>query len=256
MNIKQILCFTTILFFSIFSSYLLCQNNEDIFNQANCLYKKGQFEEALTLYQKIPNKSGYVHYNLGNCAYKLKKFGYALLYWKRAEKDWNFFNRDELLDNIDLLKKELEKQQNKIKKKKILPFFVLLKKIKSLSLSWIRSMPLIVLQILFLILWLFLFFYLKFLYKTRKKLLIIGLFSSIAICGIILVIRYSFESRKYGIIINKKAELLSGPSNTFQTLIKLQEATEVTIQKESDGFFKIKVNKQSGWINKKCIEKI
>ncbi len=49
---------------------------QETFYQANDLYKEGKFSKAYELYEKIPNKSAKVHYNLGNCAFKLNKIGY------------------------------------------------------------------------------------------------------------------------------------------------------------------------------------
>ena len=64
-------------------------------------------------YKRIPHKSAVVNYNLGNCAYKLGQKGYALLYWRRAEHAWKFTGREELLENIFLLKGELQKIEKK-----------------------------------------------------------------------------------------------------------------------------------------------
>jgi len=224
---------------------------QEIFLRANQFYKEGKFEDALNFYKKIPNPAPQVNYNLGNCAYKLDQYGYALLYWKRAEKDWGLFDRTELLDNILLLKRTLTKTD-----KPRSELFRLFGKLKSYSISIIRSAPLFIVQILFLFLWLFLFFYLRYLYKKGKKVLIAILFCLIALLGTVLVIRNGLDYRNFGVVVSKKATLLSGPGNNFQELGILPEASEVIIQKTSDGFLKIKVNKQIGWTSKKDVEEI
>jgi tetratricopeptide (TPR) repeat protein len=236
-----------LLLFVILLHFTPCAYTEtpkELFSQANQQYKSGKFKRAMELYKKIPNKSALVNYNLGNCAYKLKKYGYAMLYWRRAEKNWGFFNRRELIDNITLLEQNIQVKSG-------FP-----RKIKNFILSWIRAIPLFLLQLIFLFLWLFIFVYLRFLYKKRKKNLIISLFSLIAILGMIIVIRYSLEARIYGVVINRQTALLSGPGSNFQTLQQIPEAQQVIIKKESGEYYKIKVYKRIGWTHQKDIEKI
>jgi len=254
-------------FIKIFSIFFVisCSANEvnstHIFEKANQFYKDGKFERAIELYKKIPNKSAYVNYNLGNCSYKLSDYGNALLYWRRAERNWGFFNRSELLENIMLLKQTvLELNGITVKKPNSVTLFFI--KLKNLVSSWIRTMPLFILQFLFLLLWLFLFTYLRFLYKKRKKYAIVTLFSLIAFFGIILVVRYSFESKIYGVVIEKQVPILSGPGETFQKIMQLYQAQEVVIKKESGDYYKIKALNtegttfRAGWVDKKFVKTI
>ena len=55
----------------VFMGTVFSVNYREQFLQANEFYKDGKVEEALSLYEGIPNKGGVVFYNLGNCAYKL-----------------------------------------------------------------------------------------------------------------------------------------------------------------------------------------
>jgi len=242
-----------IVIFSIFFA-ISCNANES-FERANQFYKDGKFDKAMELYKQIPDKSSYVNYNLGNCAYKLNDYGFALLYWRRAEKNWGFFNRGELLENVMLLKEKMvELSGATVKKHNVISLFFI--KSKNILSSWTRTMPLFILQFLFLLLWLFLFVYLRFLYKKRRKHTIAALFSLIAFFGIILVVRYSFESKIYGIVVEKQAPVLSGPGKTFQTIMQIYQAEEVVIKKESGDYYKIKALKSAGWIDKKYVEKV
>jgi len=241
-----------IILFCLLCPFLNAENDlQQVFLDANRLYKEGEFEKAYKLYEKIPEKNAIVNYNLGNCAYKLEKYGYALLYWRRAERGFGIFDRGELLDNIFLLKRKLGRRSEP--QSKLIRYY---SRLKNYTLSLLRSAPLFVVQILFLILWLFLFLYLRFLYKRKRKILIVILFLLIAILGALLVLRYRLEFRRYGVIVKKKVTLLSGPGRNFQELGGLPEASEVWIQKSSDGFYKIKFNKQIGWVNQRDIERI
>jgi tetratricopeptide (TPR) repeat protein len=236
-------------------SFVDAQSPKELFEQANKLYKSEKFERALELYKKIPNKSVYVNYNLGNCAYKLERYGYALLYWRRAEKNWGVFNREELVSNIFLVKEKLT-QMRGITRTKRNPIVKKIVKIKNIGISLLRSMPIFVLQILFLIIWIFLFIYIRFLYKKRKKQTISILFSLIAIFGVLLVVRYTIDSRRYGIVVTKTAPLRSGPGITFQTLLNIPEGTELVIKRKMNGSYKVKALGQIGYVQKGDLEKI
>lgn len=228
----------------------MCSMYADTFTQANTLYRQAQYNKALELYTQIPSKSASVHYNMGNCAYKLKRYGYALLYWRRAEHNWGIFHRDELIENITLLQEQLG-----LLPKKRNPIIRLGSKIKQFLTSLIKAIPLIFIQLLFLLLWLFLFLYLRFLYKTKQKTIIAILFAIIAFCGIVLITKYSMNARTYGVVL-KQTPLLSGPSQTYQTLMTLKQAQEFIIKQEEQNFFKVKVLKRIGWIAKGDTAKI
>ena len=237
----------TVLATSIFAK----QNDQEVFLQANSFYKQGNFKSAYELYKKIQSPGARVNYNLGNCAYKLKDFGHAMLYWKRSEKDWGFFNRSELIQNIDLLKQQLS--GNRETKNNLFESF---RFYKNYSLSLLRSAPLFGVQILFLIFWMICFLYIRFLFKRKKKFLILLLFVFMAFLGGLFVMRYSLDFKHYGIVLSEKAEILSGPGNNFQMLGILPQTSQVRIQRLSDNYYKIKFQRLIGWVSQKDVGKI
>jgi tetratricopeptide (TPR) repeat protein len=230
-------------------------NTDSLFKKANEQYKKGQIEQAFESYKKIPEKTAAINYNLGNCAYKLGKQGYALLYWRRAEQDLVFWGRFDLLENILLLKENTARARGlSDKKNRALPRFF--RKASIIVHSFLKTIPLIVLQILFLFLWAFLFLYLRFLYRRKQTVLITLLFIVSAVVGILMIMRYGVSVKKRGIIVDKKISVLSGPSKYFQPIGFLFEADEVIIKKESGEFVKVKRGKVAGWAQKRFVEKI
>jgi len=237
-------CFLTVSF-----SLLLAENYsyQELFSKANDLYKESEFEEAKNLYNKVPNKTSQINYNLGNCNYKLGQYGYALLYWRRAEREWGIFNKEELLSNIFLLKNKLFGVEKNYKG---------FEKIKDWTLSFVKSVSLLVMQLIFLILWMFLFLYLKYLYRQRQRLIIVILFILIAIVGVVLTMRYTFDARRQAVVVSKSAKLLSGPGESFQGLGVVPEAREVIIKRTLGNYLKIKVKGQIGWIATNLIEEV
>ena len=228
----------------------------DYFHRANELYKKDKFEEALTLYKKIPNPGAVVSYDMGNCAYKQSNYGYALAYWRRAERNLGLIGGSELLNNIKLLKNKLHESSANAKEKYKNEAF--LQKIQNLRIYFeffIHSTPLLFLQLVFLLLWVLAFLFIRNLFRTKRKSLILLLFTTIAIFGLILVIKYNFEIKEHGVVVSKNANLYSGPGQNYQVLCFIPEASEVAIEKAVDGFFKIKINGQNGWIDQSSVEK-
>lgn len=228
-------------------------NYQEMFFKANDLYKEGKYQQAQDLYQAIPNKGSHVHYNLGNCAYKLGHQGYALVHWRRAEKNWGLFNRAELLHNISMVKKHHKKPAGDLDSPlERMKYNV--DDLKSTITSFVRATPLFLLQLFFLLMWAISFLCLRYLYQRRKKAIIILLFAANLLCGMLLAVRYNFEYREHGIVVTKETDLTSGPGKTYQILTALPETTQVLIKGSSDGFYKVKVSGTIGWINKAAIE--
>lgn len=253
--------FITTIFLSLFLSVYskAAQENinyQEVFDKANGLYKDGQYEAAMEFYKKIQDKNAVVNYNLGNCAYKLNKLGFAHLYWRRAEKYWGISDRGELLDNIKMIKEKIRAQKNEKKDKKTEAVFGNLKNLRIQAGSFIRATPLFYFQIVFLALWIFLFVFIRKLFRLRKRLLAAMLFTFIAISGLMLVSKYNFECKQFGVVITDKARLLSGPGDNYQILGFVTEAKEVIVQKASNGFYKVKINGQIGWISQTDLEVI
>lgn len=247
--------FLLLLFICFNAAYGESDNFEISFAQANELYKQGDFVKAYDLYLQIPNKSCAVYYNLGNCAYKMGKPGYALLYWRKAENDWGLFGRDELLKNIALVKKKAlldeESEQSIVHALKD----VLISS-KNSFISLIRAIPLFSLQLLVLLLWIFLFVYLRYLYRRKQRAIIIALFCFQALFAFSLAIKYNLQSFRHLVVIKPGAKLFSGPGDNFATLGHLSEAQELVMLKQTGTFYKVKVNSVIGWVDKNFVDKI
>jgi tetratricopeptide (TPR) repeat protein len=233
------------------------EQDATLFGQANAYYKQGKFDQALEAYSQIADKNSQVYFNLGNCAFKLKRHGYALLYWRKAERDWGIFNRQELLENISLVRKTTtESDQSVVRQGPIFAMLHAIQNWKNNCASLIRATPLLIFQVLFLLMWLFLFGFLRMLYRKKHTILIWCLFFLMASSGSLLVLKYSFNFRTFGVVVSQKVSLFSGPGENYQRLGTLPEAQELVIQRESDDYYKIKIGRQIGWVNKKYIQTV
>ncbi len=245
--------------FLLFSQILFCTAQpsaiyEETFLYANELYKKGDYQGALKHYSSIPNKSSNVHFNLGNCLFKLGKKGQALASWRRAEHNWGIFGREELLANIALVKTQL--LQEPAKKEKQLSFKNASERMTASIASLVHATPNFWLQLAFLLMWFFLLIYGKYLHKKGRFIIITQLFLLQAFFGSLLALKYSFDLRKYGIIVQATATIRSGPGDDYQKLGTLNEGTEVILNRQSDQFYKITHQNQIGWVSNKDLEPI
>jgi tetratricopeptide (TPR) repeat protein len=255
---KKILIISfSLLITTLFTSF--ATNHQESFLQANEFYKQSKFKEACELYSKIPNKSPQIYYNMGNCSYKLGNFGYAMLYWRKAEKNWGMFNREELVNNINLLDRQLFEQQHKNDDPEALKAHELkftIHKIKTFLVSIINSLPLLLLQLIFLLFWILLLVYKKYLYKNQKKLILVSLFVILVSSGSMIALRYGVNIHETAIVVVKQSEVFSGPDKTYQQVGSLPEATAVIVKKQSEKFCKIKWKALVGWVDSTTIEKI
>ncbi len=229
---------------------------QELYLQAHELYKAGKFDKAYENYQQIPNKSAYVNYNLGNCAYKLGKYGYALLYWKRAEAHWGVFNRSELLHNIELVKKRLAElsQNNEDQPRSSIGIWA--EKCKSAVISLMQSIPLLYLQLIFLFVWISLFVIRRCPVERSLKYATIPLVFVVGTLCSMLAMKYGFRFMKHGIVVASQATVRSGPGETFQVLMNVREGDEGTIKAMASDYYKVAFNGKIGWISKQVFEKI
>jgi len=74
------------LFLLIFSSSF-AQNAEELFGNANTLYKEGSYVKAIKIYEDLIKEdlvSSELYFNLGNCYYKTNKVGPAIFNYEKA----------------------------------------------------------------------------------------------------------------------------------------------------------------------------
>jgi hypothetical protein len=255
--------------YGLFFVFVCCQYNtistaphaQEQFFKANEFYKQGKYEEAYRGYLVVPSKSAFVHYNLGNCAYKLTRYGQALVHWRRAEMCWGIFNREDLLSNIELVKNKLglSIQKDKKSKNKEGPgagIAYLWQRINVFVESFIRSASLFFFQLLFLFVWLFLLIYIRYFHKLHFNSIF---FLLIFMCGssvCLLISKYIILSKIYGIVVSGEVKLFSGPGKTYQELGKIREGQEGVIEKKSGDFYKVNMGEKSGWVNKDSVESL
>ena len=76
-----------LLYLILLAGFIIPVQAGDTYGSANEAYEKGQYDEAVSLYQQFLNEEGeaaIVHYNLGNAYFKLSQYGNAILHYEKA----------------------------------------------------------------------------------------------------------------------------------------------------------------------------
>jgi len=224
------------------------------FALANKLYLKGNYQEALSLYNELIH-SGYssfeLNYNIGNSYFKLDKLPDAILFYERAKRlapddeDLNFNLRVANLKIVD-----------KINTVPQLFFIEWYNSISSMHSSCMWSFLII------LFTWLTFIFLAGYFLIWNIALRKISFFASaasivIAVLCVIFAIEQSGkeQSTNEAIIFSPSVYIKSSPDKESTDLFILHEGTKVKILDEVGSWKKIKIaDGNIGWLQNKTIE--
>jgi len=240
----------------LFSLVSYSQSSNELFSNANKLYKNGAYNKAIALYLSIEEQgleSGDLYFNLGNCYYKLDKVAPSIYYYEKALKinpmhqDANVnltFAKRMTIDVIEELPRTfLQRFSESIIQK--LPFDV-----------W----AIIAVFASFLMASLFLIY--RYSSSSKKKLLY---FNSTILSFIIMILSLVFafknheiiETNRIAIIFSAKTEIKNAPTASSDDIIELHEGTKVLILDELDNWKKIKLaDGKIGWLLSEDLKEI
>ncbi|NUM51565.1 MAG: tetratricopeptide repeat protein [Flavobacteriales bacterium] len=224
--------------------------------QASTLYSEGKYEEAKDLYEKLllqyPENEA-LHYNMGNCYFKLQQLSYAIYHFEKAIKIKP--NYEDAQHNLQLANMQtIDKMQE-------IPDFFIKKWITGfLMLYHHNTWAITGIFLLFGSIVFFLFFLFSNIIVIRK----VGFYSCLLfiVAGLLLqgvsYARYNTLSNKqYAIIKNTKSNILSAPADDSKKLFVLHEGSKILKVKEENGWLFISLpNGNKGWIKKEWVLEI
>lgn len=238
--------FYLIVFTLSFTMY--AQTSSELFTKANSFYNKGNYTEAIELYEKIESSnevSSQLYYNLGNSYYKLNKVGPSIYNYEKALKldpsnidasNNLVFAKRLSLDRVeDLPKSALQKfNQNYISKIDYNQWAII-----TVILAFISA-------ILFL-----LYYFSTISYKKRIY------FSTSIITLFLLIICLSISFHQFNknqntieaIIYNSEVSIKNEPTNDASESFILHEGTKVFVLDGVDDWKKIRLSDgKIGWL--------
>ena len=227
------------------------EDNSNIFLEANQAYNKGDYNRAISLYEKLLGenlKNSLIYYNLGNCYYRTGEIGKAILSYRRSEL-YNPRNED-LKANLDYTRQSIRDKINTGSHG-----------IPESIFFWYYNLNFKELFILFLIFnglfWSLATFRLFKPSAILRTIVSILLFITILAGASAVSKIYALKTLNYGVVISKEISVRSGNGINNPALFKLHEGAEIEILDNSDGWLKIKLphssSEMKGWVEKKFV---
>ena len=215
-----------------------------LFNQANELYSKQKYNEAIVLYDSILTtgmESSELYYNLGNCYFKNQDW---------ANTIWNYEKSLKLKSNKKTLQNLILANQNIIDKIEPLPeiFYV---KWWNNTINILNTKDWQILTIIFIWISLFLLIANQFKFLKNKHFFNLIFFISILL---IFISNTSFNKKhmkKEGVIFSSPTNANSAPSSNSKNLFNLHSGVKFTITDSIGDWVNIELkNGETGWIKK------
>tara|TARA_B100001079_G_scaffold264851_1_gene269783 strand:- start:160 stop:939 length:780 start_codon:yes stop_codon:yes gene_type:complete len=223
-------------------------NVENIFSQANELYNKGIYIEAINNYKEIIKNdfhSAELYYNLGNAYYRLDSIASSVYYYEKALQ-LNPNDR-EIIDNLELINKTLVDEIDPI----TIPLIESI--LNSISnIFYFETWGYISIFFSFLIVALFLSYY--FANSSRVKRLTFVLLCISSIFMLVSLINgnkgyNNYINNEYAVIYSYETDLKIEPNYRSETLFMLHEGTKIQVLENYNNWIKIRlVNGQVGYI--------
>lgn len=232
--------------------FIICSTNaqtvEELFANANNLYKNEQFEQAIEIYKSIESKgavSSELYYNLGNSYYKLNKVGPSIYYYEKALQ-LNPLNEDVqnnlvfakrlALDTIEELPKTVFQKFNE----------------NYLQQLTYNQWAMVTVVFCFLGSLFFLLFYLSQSPSKKRTFFVISLFGFffLIVSFIVTLNQYNFaKTNKIAIVFAEETIVMNAPTLNSEEVFTLHEGTKVTVLDTIDDWKKIKLaDGKIGWI--------
>ncbi len=227
--------------FSFISLYLCAGNEEELFLRANKLYVSQEYDEALSLYEKMPRKGHAVLYNMGNCYFYKDDYPSALVYWERAQRGATSREYAAIYQNKKYVLEQLNLKNTDF-------YLTLIDTLDCIN----AYISLYGLQLLLFVLW-YLFFIAY--YRGRlKSSLLFFLLSLLLFVSFILMLYDVEKATVHGIISKKNILLYTGPNKGFDTVGSARYADRVIVREAREGWCKVKDSDKIGWVEADAIK--
>jgi len=215
--------------------------------QGNTFYEKGEFESAISVYEKALATelvSSSLHYNLGCAYFSEKEYGNAILQFEKARQ---LSPRDaDVLHNLEYARLFIK---DRFELPEAMPLIIWFKSVRqSLSLSELKFLE----GILFSLLILGIIAYRLLREKSFHRVLVSG---TVAVGILLLVVggwlmdRVITSEETHAILLVDEAEVTSAPIPGSSTLFVIHEGTSAEILDATEGWYELRLDDgKTGWI--------
>ncbi|WP_369048137.1 tetratricopeptide repeat protein [Tenacibaculum sp. UWU-22] len=232
----------------LFPVFLSAQTVDELFVNANNLYKEGQYEKAIELYKKIETTkkvSSELYYNLANCYYKLNQVAPSIYNYEKALQ-LNPLNAD-AQNNLAFAKRLTLDRIEEVPKS-------FLQKIheKYIQKLTYNQWAIVAVVFSFMAALLFLLFYFTNT-PNKKRLFFVSSILSFLFLLVSLTISYNeyhnSKTNKFAIIFNQQVSIKNAPTLNSNEVFILHEGAKVKVLDTVDDWKKIKLaDGKIGWV--------
>lgn len=242
--------FSTIMILMLFvGCSVSAGSREELFRSANKAYEAGQYQQAITLYEKIVEQdfvnSG-LYYNLGCAYFKQNEIGLAILYYKKAER---LNPRDEdIRTNLAYARANTRDKFDSDGESVVTVVISKLNAFFSLN-EWTIICSVLFFTISFLIIVRMFFNGLlarDILLYTIVLLLFLLFITSLFLTHKIVDTVYTTR----GVVLEQKIDVRSGPGETYTKLLNVHEGAIIEILQQRKEWYQVRFeNGYEGWIS-------
>ncbi|MFH1861966.1 MAG: tetratricopeptide repeat protein [bacterium] len=216
--------------------------------EVETLYRTGDYQDAIAICEQALQQgwsSGAIHYNVGDCYYKIEEYGRAILHYERARRFWG--DDPDLIANLQLANMRIADRVTPLPRFFVIRFFEAMGGILSVR-GW---------AILFIVtLWALLFCLIALYYVNKPSVrrgfayLLVTLCLALVLAGIFFTHQKVQQDRRLeAIVLARQASVLSAPENESTELFALHEGTKVRILRHISGWAEIQLaDGKQGWM--------
>jgi len=247
---KRSLCFAATITtgLALFGLIPLCTAQDAAFGKANDHYKNGEYAQAISAYGSILSEgreSGALHFNLGNCYFRLQRPGRALLSYERARRLEP--RAQDIQTNTQLARSRLA-YSRPVRPK-------LLKRIVRLPLQWV-SLQEATAGVLCLYLTFMAFLCVMVMRPSARSRLRTptNILAVIFVLGSILIYANIRVLGREALVVRQRAEARFAPFEKATVHFELSEGMAVTVIEKKPGWLKVmRPDGKTGWLLGKTI---
>jgi pentatricopeptide repeat protein len=255
-DIFQRFSFYLIFALTIFSGLLLAQNIDEQMQKAGALYRNGEFDKAIKIYEDL-RSAGYegtsLFFNLANSYYRIGKLGYAILNYERALK--NSPSDEDVKHNLAFA------SLSTVDRIQPLPAFFLFEwwdsLLASLSVNgW--TYVTFFFYLLFMIL-LVVYFFARTIFQQKIILFSgLGIMVLFLIAVSLLIVKINREETVIsGVIVEQSITVKTSPDSKSTDAFVIHEGLKVNLQDQLDEWIKIRLaDGKVGWVENDSVVKI
>ncbi|MCX7874792.1 MAG: tetratricopeptide repeat protein [Melioribacteraceae bacterium] len=240
----------------VLSINLFAQSPEELMNKANDLYKQQNYQEAISLYQKLIEQgyeSAPLYYNLGNAYFREGKIGFAILNYERGLK---LDPSDEDLQfNLKLANARTVDKISEVPK-----LFIILWWESLITFIPSTTQQIIIVFILWILLGSIAIYFFSGKISLQRISFLVGSIS-LAVLIIFVIIFISRITREkdlnYGVLTEQVYTAKTSPDEKSNDNFVIHEGIKFTIEDEVGNWVKIKLlDGKIGWIEKNSFGRI